>query len=96
GYDDPFSGIDLSQFSKTYTSQLVATKDVANKSSAVFDFDIPADVHMVVLDAIKQMADMSVRPVAKLDWNYSNANKRLTVSFGETVAIGRVTIGIYV
>ena len=95
GGDDPFSGIDMSQFTKAYPAGMTVTKDVYNVASVVIPIDIPDDVNMVVLGAIKEMPDLTVRPVAKLDWSYSNTNKRLTVSFGETVLAGRVTMGLY-
>ncbi|MGL5394780.1 MAG: hypothetical protein ACRDBQ_05825, partial [Shewanella sp.] len=94
-YDDPFAGIDMSQFTKSYPAGMTVTKDVANVASVVIPIDIPDDVNLVVLGAIKELADLTVRPVAKLDWSYSNTNKRLTVSFGETVLVGRVTMGLY-
>ncbi|MGL4600319.1 MAG: hypothetical protein ACRCVE_02180 [Plesiomonas sp.] len=95
GYDDPFSGIDMSQFTKAYPAGMTVTKDVANVASMVIPIDIPDDVNVVVLGAIKELADLTVRPVTKLDWSYSNTQKRLTVSFGETVLVGRVTMGLY-
>lgn len=95
GADDPFSGIDMSQFTKAYPAGMTVTKDVANVASVVIPIDIPDDVNVVVLGAIKEMADLTVRPVTKLDWSYSNTQKRLTVSFGETVLVGRVTMGLY-
>ncbi|MGL5728771.1 MAG: hypothetical protein ACRCYD_13100, partial [Plesiomonas sp.] len=95
GADDPFSGIDMSQFTKAYPAGMTVTKDVANVASVVIPIDIPDDVNVVVLGAIKELADLTVRPVTKLDWSYSNTQKRLTVSFGETVLVGRVTMGLY-
>ncbi|MGL5283350.1 MAG: hypothetical protein ACRC8W_16680, partial [Plesiomonas shigelloides] len=95
GADDPFSGIDMSQFTKVYPAGMTVTKDVANVASVVIPIDIPDDVNVVVLGAIKELADLTVRPVTKLDWSYSNTKKRLTVSFGETVLVGRVTMGLY-
>ncbi|MGL4468536.1 MAG: hypothetical protein ACRCUK_13735 [Plesiomonas shigelloides] len=95
GYDDPFSGIDMSQFTKAYPAGMTVTKDVANVASVVIPIDIPDDVNVVVLGAIKELADLTVRPVTKLDWSYSNKKKSLTVSFGETVLVGRVTMGFY-
>ncbi|MGL5773722.1 MAG: hypothetical protein ACRCYB_00040, partial [Aeromonas veronii] len=93
--DDPFAGIDMSQFTKAYPAGMTVTKDVANVASVVIPIDIPDDVNLVVLGAVKELADLTVRPVAKLDWSYSNTQKRLTVSFGETVLVGRVTMGLY-
>lgn len=93
--DDPFAGIDMSQFTKAYPAGMTVTKDVTNVASVVIPIDIPDDVNLVVLGAIKELADLTVRPVAKLDWSYSNTQKRLTVSFGETVLVGRVTMGLY-
>lgn len=93
--DDPFADIDLSQFDTIYYSGMIVTKDFANVSSITFNIDIPDSANMAVLGAIKELADLSVRPVAKLDWVYSNADKTLKVSFGETVLLGRVTLGIY-
>ncbi|MGL5280698.1 MAG: hypothetical protein ACRC8W_02955 [Plesiomonas shigelloides] len=95
GADDPFSGIDMSQFTKAYPAGMTVTKDVANVASVVIPIDIPDDVNVVVLGAIKELADLTVRPVTKLDWSYSNKKKSLTVSFGETVLVGRVTMGFY-
>ncbi|MGL5729256.1 MAG: hypothetical protein ACRCYD_15565, partial [Plesiomonas sp.] len=95
GADDPFAGIDMSQFTNSYPAGMTVTKDVANVASVVIPIDIPDDVNVVVLGAIKEMADLTVRPVTKLDWSYSNTQKRLTVSFGETVLVGRVTMGFY-
>ena len=93
--DDPFAGIDMSQFSQTYPAGLVVTKDVAGVASVIIPIDVPDSANLVVLGAVKEMADLTVRPVSKLDWAYSNTNKRLTVSFGETVLLGRVTMGLY-
>ncbi|MGL5280258.1 MAG: hypothetical protein ACRC8W_00615 [Plesiomonas shigelloides] len=95
GADDPFASIDMSQFTKAYPAGMTVTKDVANVASVVIPIDIPDDVNVVVLGAIKELADLTVRPVTKLDWSYSNTQKRLTVSFGETVLVGRVTMGLY-
>lgn len=95
GYDDPFASIDMSQFTKAYPAGMTVTKDVANVASVVIPVDIPDDVNLVVLGAVKELADLTVRPVTKLDWSYSNTQKRLTVSFGETVLVGRVTMGLY-
>ncbi|MGL5284319.1 MAG: hypothetical protein ACRC8W_21655 [Plesiomonas shigelloides] len=95
GADDPFASIDMSQFTKAYPAGMTVTKDVANVASVVIPIDIPDDVNVVVLGAIKEMADLTVRPVTKLDWSYSNKKKSLTVSFGETVLVGRVTMGLY-
>lgn len=94
-YDDPFAGIDMSQFTKSYQAGMTVTKDVANVASVVIPIDIPDDVNVVVLGAIKELEDLTVRPVTKLDWSYSNKKKTLTVSFGETVLVGRVTMGFY-
>ena len=93
--DDPFSGIDLSQFDTVYPSGIVVTKDVTNKSSVEFNIDLPDKANIVVLSAIKELGDFSVRPVSRLDWSYSNENKTLNVSFGETVLLGRIILGIY-
>ncbi|MGL5485638.1 MAG: hypothetical protein ACRDC6_05040 [Shewanella sp.] len=95
GADDPFASIDMSQFTKAYPAGMTVTKDVANVASVVIPIDIPDDVNVVVLGAIKELADLTVRPVTKLDWSYSNKKKSLTVSFGETVLVGRVTMGFY-
>lgn len=95
-YDDPFTDIDMSQFDKVYTGIMTATKVVSNKSSVTFNIDIPDDMNISVLSAVKELADLSVRPVKALDWVYSNTTKTLTVSFGETVLLGQVTLGIYV
>ncbi|MGL4250099.1 MAG: hypothetical protein ACRDCI_12035 [Plesiomonas shigelloides] len=95
GADDPFASIDMSQFTNAYPAGMTVTKDVANVASVVIPIDIPDDVNVVVLGAIKELADLTVRPVTKLDWSYSNTQKRLTVSFGETVLVGRVTMGLY-
>ncbi|WPH64040.1 hypothetical protein vBVpP1_39 [Vibrio phage vB_VpP_1] len=94
--DDPFASvIDYSQFDRVYTGILTATKMVANASSVTFNLDIPDDMNISVLSAVKELKDLSVRPVRALDWVYSNKDKTLTVSFGETVLLGQVTIGIY-
>lgn len=93
--DDPFADIDLSQFDRVYTGTMTATKFASNVSSQTFNIDIPSDMNLSVLEAVKQLPDNSVRPVKSLDWVYSNTNKTLTVSFGETVAIGAITIGVY-
>lgn len=93
--DHTFSTLDMEQFDHTYPYLLTAVKDVANVSSVTFNLDIDSGDHLVVLGAIKELADQSIRPVKSLDWSYSNTSKTLTVSFGETVAAGRVTLGIY-
>lgn len=95
GSDDPFADIDLSQFDAVYSSGMTVTKDVFNVASVVFSIDLPSSANMVVLGAVKELPDLSVRKVNNLDWVYSNTDKTLRVSFGETVSIGRVTIGIY-
>lgn len=94
-YDDPLSGVDLSQFTAVKYSASFPEIDFFNKSSMVIPFDVPDDVNIVVMSAVKEMPDLSVRKVASLDWNYSNTDKTLSVSFGENVAIGRLTIGVF-
>lgn len=93
--DDPFSGVDLTQFDRVYESVLTATKVVSNASSVSVKMDIPEDMNISILNAVKQLPDSSIRPVDRLDWVYSNVTKTLTVSFGETVQIGMITIGVY-
>lgn len=93
--DDPFASLDLQQFDHVYTNQLTVTKDVGNVDSAVFNIDIGAQDHLVVLGAVKELPDNSIRPVKVLDWSYNNNDHNLRVSFGETVMLGRVTLGIY-
>lgn len=96
GGDDPFADVDLSQFDRVHTGFMTAEKYVANKSSVVFNMDLPDDMNLSVMQAIKQLPNGDVRPVKALDWVYSNTNKTLTVSFGETVTLGAVTIGVQV
>lgn len=93
--DDPFASLDLQQFDHVYTNQLTVTKDVGNIDSAIFKIDIGEQDHLVVLGAVKELPDNSVRPVKVLDWSYNNNDQNLRVSFGETVMLGRVTLGIY-
>ncbi|WRQ13110.1 hypothetical protein [Vibrio phage vB_VpM-pA2SJ1] len=95
--DDPFADIDLSQFDRVYTGTMTATKFVSNSASVTFNLDIPDGFNVSVIEAVKQsVSDGFVRPVRNLDWAYSNKDKTLKVSFGETVDIGAVTIGVYV
>ncbi|ARM71074.1 hypothetical protein pVco7_gp086 [Vibrio phage pVco-7] len=93
--DDPFANIDLHQFDHIYTNSLTVTKDVGNVSSVTFPITIEDTDHLVVLGAVKQLPNNSIRPVKALDWDYNNEDHTLKVSFGETVLIGRVTLGIY-
>lgn len=93
--DDPFASIDLQQFDRVYTNSLTVTKDVGNVSSVTFPLTIEDTDHLVVLGAVKQLPDNSIRPVRALDWVYNNEDHTLKVSLGETVLIGRVTLGIY-
>jgi hypothetical protein len=92
---DPFETVDLTQFGAIYNGGITATKDVADAASVTIPIDVPSAANLVVLSAVKKLADQSVRPVAKLDWSYNNVAKTLTVSFGETVALGRITLGLY-
>lgn len=95
-YDNPaFDSLNLQQFDKTYGAMLVAAKFVSNATSAQFTLDIPSDMNISVISAMKKLSDGSIRPVKALDWVYSNSNKTLTVSFGETVALGEILIGVY-
>ncbi|MGL5581537.1 MAG: hypothetical protein ACRDCE_11320 [Cetobacterium sp.] len=93
-YDDPFSGIDLSHFTNVRYGFATADIDFTNKASMTIPIDIPDDVDLVILGAIKENADLSVESVAKLGWRYSNTTKTLSVSFGETVPVGRIILGI--
>ena len=93
---DPFFGINLSQFTQVHRNSLTVVKDVTNAASVTFNIDVPDTVNLVVLGAIKETEDLAIRPVTKLDWEYSNKAKTLKVSFGETVALGRITIGLFV
>lgn len=93
--DDPFSDLDLKQFDNVYTNRLTVTKDVGNVSGATFNIAIKDTDHLVVLDAVKELADNSIRPVKSLDWIYNNNDQTLRVSFGETIMLGRITLGIY-
>lgn len=94
--DDPFADIDLSQFDKVYTGVMTATKVVSNTSSSTFQLDIPSNMNVSVMQAVKELEDLSVRPVKHLDWVYNNSTNTLTVSFGELVGLGAITIGVYV
>lgn len=95
GYDDPFADIDLTQFTRTRLNGMFPELDFANKSKMVISLDIPDSANLVVMSAVKEEADLSVRRVANLDWSYSNTDKTLTVSFGETVLLGRLTLGVF-
>lgn len=92
---DPFFAVDLSQFDKVYPHMLTATKFVSNVSGQTFNIDVPDDCNLSVIEAVKQLADSSIRPVKTLDWTYNNTNKTLTVSFGETITTGAITLGLY-
>jgi hypothetical protein len=94
GYDPVFDSVDLSQFEKTYTGVMTAAKIVSNVASKTFVLDIPSDMNVSILGAVKQVGD-TVRPVRALDWSYNNSTKTLMVSFGETVTLGEVLIGVY-
>lgn len=91
-YDDPLSGLDLSQFDQTYDAALHAVKHVTGVSSAAIPIALPAGADLVVLDAVKKVGD-TIRPVKNLDYSYHN--NTLNVSFGE-VADVKLTIGIYI
>lgn len=93
-YDDPFAGIDMSSFTNVRYGFATADIDFFNKSSINVQVDIPDDVDLVVLSAIKENQDLSVESVARLGWKYFNATKTLSISFGETVPVGRVILGI--
>lgn len=93
--DDPFASLDLQQFDFVYPNGLTVTKTFANASSMVFNIDIGDADSLAVLGAIKQLADGSIRPVKSLDWIYNNNDKTLRISFGETVELGQVTLGVY-
>lgn len=96
GDDGPFADVNLSQFDKVRSGVLTAEKFVANASSVEFNMDIPTGMDLSVIEAIKHLPNGDVKPVSALDWVYSNDHKTLTVSFGETIALGAVTIGVYV
>ncbi|MGL5526785.1 MAG: hypothetical protein ACRDCI_00125 [Plesiomonas shigelloides] len=93
-YDDPFAGIDMSSFTNVRYGFATADIDFFNKSSINVQVDIPDDVDLVVLSAIKENQDLSVESVARLGWKYFNTTKTLSISFGETVPVGRVILGI--
>ncbi|MGL4466108.1 MAG: hypothetical protein ACRCUK_01275, partial [Plesiomonas shigelloides] len=93
-YDDPFAGIDMSSFTNVRYGFATADIDFFNKSSISVQVDIPDDVDLVVLSAIKENQDLSVESVARLGWKYFNTTKTLSISFGETVPVGRVILGI--
>lgn len=92
--DDPFSGIDLSQFDRVHTSGMTVTKIVQNSASANIPLALPSDVDMVVLDVIKHNSDGSIRKVKNLDYSYKD--NVLAVSFGETVSEAKIIIGVYI
>lgn len=93
--DDPFADMNLSQFDGYYPNGLVVTKNIFNTNAITISVDIKDTDHLVVFDAVKQLRDGSVRPVKAFDWVYSNTDKTLRVSFGETIEIGRITMGVY-
>lgn len=92
--DDPFSGLDLSQFNAVHNGQLTAVKIVQNAASANIPLTVPADMDVVVLDAVKYNADGSIRKVKNLDYSYKD--NMLSVSFGETVTEVKIIIGVYI
>lgn len=93
--DDPFTSLDLQQFDFVYPNGLTVVKTFADAASVAFDIDIGDSDSMAVLGAVKQLTDGSIRPVKSLDWIYNNTDKTLRISFGETVELGQVTLGIY-
>lgn len=92
--DDPFVSLDLSQFNTVHNGQLTAVKIIQNAASANIPLTVPADMDIVVLDAIKYNTDGSLRKVKNLDYSYNN--NVLAVSFGETAAEVKIIIGVYI
>ncbi|QKN85762.1 hypothetical protein KNV09_gp167 [Vibrio phage Athena] len=93
--DDPFTGVELDQFDKVYTGVLTATKYVSHTDSATFHIEVPDDMNVSVLEAIKKLDDGTVTTVKSLDWSYNLKSQMLTVYFGEVVEECAITLGIY-
>lgn len=92
--DDPFADIDLSKFDRVHSSSLTAVKVIKNASSASINLDLPEDVDISILQAVKKLSDNTIRPVKSLDYSYKNG--LLNVSFGENVDQALITIGVYI
>lgn len=95
GSDDPWTGLDVSQFEHIYTHELDGRIIIKNASSTVVNFVIEPNMYFDVKRAIK-IEDGVARPVRRLDYSYNYATHELRISLGETVKEARVLVGVYV
>lgn len=92
--DDPFSGLDVSQFDEVFTTPFIVTKNVKGSDSVSIPLDLPLGAEMVVLNAVKEVAGVT-QPVKRLRYTYDKSSKTLKVTFGEVSDV-KLTIGIYI
>lgn len=94
-FNDPLTGIDMQQFDRVYSHTLHVSKNIKNVASLEIPMVIPSGYDIAVLDCVKMSADGVIRPVTKLDYSYDPKKNIMSVSFGETVVNGMITMGIY-
>lgn len=95
GSDDPWTGLDISQFEHIYTHELDGRIIIRNGNSATVNFVIEPHMFFDVKRAIK-IENGVARPVRSLDYSYNYTTHELKISLGETVEEARVLVGVYV
>lgn len=90
--DDPWAGLDLTQFELVYKHQITGRVDAKKTDHVDIPLKIPEHMYIDVKRGIQRKNGV-IRPIKNMDYSYHNGI--LKVTFGEVVEEGKVLIGVY-